>query len=147
MKQIICSSLVVCISPKFRNTLLTERNLLLQKIVIVNILTKIVIGIEFWYCLDLINMYHVWASSRAFGIIYTLLVWTMAALRVSQHIHMNTLTCKKEKKNYTCKKIKNIQHLFWQNLWFAVGSIQPLKNQNLTSIMHFSLSLFLESFN
>ena len=47
MKQIICSSLVACVWPKFRNTLLTEGNVLLQKIVIVNMLTKIVIGIEF----------------------------------------------------------------------------------------------------
>ena len=45
MKQIICSSLVACVWPKFRNTLLTEINVL-QNIVIVNMLTKIVIGIE-----------------------------------------------------------------------------------------------------
>ena len=36
----------------------------------------------------------------------------MAALCVSQDIHMNTLTCKKE--NYTCTKIKNEQHLFYK---------------------------------
>ena len=38
----------------------------------------------------------------------------MAALCVSQDIHMNTLTCKKEKENYTCTKIKNEQHLFYK---------------------------------
>ena len=36
----------------------------------------------------------------------------MSALCVSQDIHMNTLTCKKE--NYTCTKIKNEQHLFYK---------------------------------
>ena len=56
----------------------------------------------------------------------------MAALRVSQHIHMNTLTCKKEKKKLYLQKNKKHTTLILAKLvicgWFHSTPQKPEPN-------------------